>query len=359
VFAVSSAGLSLLPLDGPEDPEDPAFRALFWVSAVSLTGLGLAVTALTRAEWRRTSAVARLADTLDAEPTRGGIKKVLSQALGDPGLEVVFRLPGTGSIVDRDGRPANQNPTATAEVPIVRDGEILAVVRHDADPWGTINLDSEIGAAVRLAVDNERLRANLAAQLAELRESRLRVVARADAERRRLERNLHDGAQQALLAVAYELGLAASEVRSAGDEALAADVAGARDQVRTVLEELRRLAQGIYPTVLTDAGVAAALWSLADRTDARVDVVHVPAQRAPAATERVAYLVAEYGIQQALRRGVQAVAVDIRLQDGGPVRVTVEPCSCRPGPEILDRVETIGGRIDVTDRALHAEVPCV
>lgn len=357
-FALPAAGHPLLTLFRPEDAADPAFVTTYRLSAIALTALGVGVAIVARDEWRRTRALLRLVDSLDAEPDRGGIERVLAEALGDPGLRVAFRLPGNGELVDPAGLPAGPVEATQAEVPITRSGEVLAVVMLDPDLHGRVDLEAGIGPAARLAVDNERLRAGLAAQLRELRKSRLRVVERADEERRRLERNLHDGAQQTLLAVVFELGLAAVEVRTDAGAVLADEVLSARDAAGEAVEELRRFARGIYPAVLGDAGLEAALWSLADQAGASVEIVHVPDRPAPAATERVAYLVAERGVDRAVHAGCDAVSLDVRLENGH-VRVTVDPFYGRPGPEILDRVGALGGRVDVAGQSLKVEVPCV
>ena len=123
----------------------------------------------------------------------------------------------------------------------------------------------EIGAAARLAVDNERLRAEVLARVADLRASRARIVATADGTRQRLERDLHDGAQQQLLAASFELRQACSSAAASGDAELAARLTDASEQAQQALTELRDLAHGIYPAILTEAGLEPAVRSLAER----------------------------------------------------------------------------------------------
>ena len=131
----------------------------------------------------------------------------------------------------------------------------MALVAHDTTLSGAEALEREIGAAARLAVDNERLRAGALSQLEDLRASRARIVDAGDAARRRLERDLHDGAQQRLLTLSFELRLARAAAEAAGDEELAGLLASSGAEVQAALDELRELAHGIYPAILTEAGL--------------------------------------------------------------------------------------------------------
>lgn len=143
---------------------------------------------------------------------------------------------------------------------IQRGGLTIAAVNHDPALTGTSELADQIGAAARLAIDNERLRAEVLAQLERVRASRGRIVAAGDAARRRLERDLHDRAQQRLLAARYELRLARA---STGDDTQrAAEIERAIAEAKAALAELRDLAHGIFPAVLDDAGLGPALWAL-------------------------------------------------------------------------------------------------
>ena len=166
---------------------------------------------------------------------------------------------------------------------LTRDGAVVAVVRHRPGLLDDPRLVDEIQRAARLAIDHERLQADLSAQLARLRESRARIATTADAERRRLERNLHDGAQQGLVRLAMAAGSAAA---SAADPTPA--LGRARDEIRAALEDLRALAHGIFPAVLEDQGLSAAIVSLAE-WDPRVNVSALPDRRCSAQTEAAAY----------------------------------------------------------------------
>ncbi len=200
-------------------------------------------------------------------------------------------MPGSQAYVDAEGRPVHEPAAgARATTPIVRNGEPVAVVIHDRALPGAQELEREIGAAARLAVDNERLRAETLAQLEDLRSSRARIVEAGDSARRRIERDLHDGAQQRLLTLSYELRLARAAAEAAGDIRLAAELAASSEEVQAALEELRELAHGIYPVILTEAGLGPALETLADGAPLPVEVGKLPGERFPAAVERAAYV---------------------------------------------------------------------
>jgi signal transduction histidine kinase len=240
-----------------EDPSDPAFGTIFALgcAAVILVAAGL-VWAVVRT-WVQRRAVARIATSLGQAPPPGSLQAALAQAVGDPELQIAYWLPDSRRHVDASGRPVAE-PAAgpgRAITALVRDGRRIAVVSHTA---ALPDLEHELGAAVRLALENERLQAEALAQLDQLRASRVRIVETGDNERRRLERNLHDGAQQRLLALSYDLRLARAQAQAGDDPQTGSLLTQATNQAQAALGELRELAHGIYPAILTEAGLAAA-----------------------------------------------------------------------------------------------------
>jgi signal transduction histidine kinase len=185
---------------------DALDRRLWLGQAVALVALALGVSW----EWvrgRRTrSTLARLVVELAASPPPGGLGAVLADTLDDPSLELLYPLPD-GRRVDARGRPA-QPGQKQAVTPLVRAGRPVALLAHRPGLLDDPGLIDEIAAAARLALQNERLQAQVGAQLEDLRASRARIVEQGDAERRRLERDLHDGAQQRLVSLALSLRLA-------------------------------------------------------------------------------------------------------------------------------------------------------
>jgi signal transduction histidine kinase len=342
-----------------EDPTNPVFRTIFMVgcAAVILLAVGL-VWAATRSRVQR-RAVARIATSLGEAPPPGSLHTALAKAVGDPELQIAYWLPALQRFVDASGRPvaepaAGRGRTITA---LVRDGRQIAVVAHTA---ALPDLEPELGAAVRLALENERLQAEALSRLDQLRASRVRIVETGDGERRRLERDLHDGAQQRLLALSYDLRLARGQAQADGDMVTGSLLTQATDQAQAALEELRELAHGIYPAVLTEAGLAAALATLADAAPVPVELHTVAQGRYPAAVETAAYLLVAEALDGAAGRGATHTIVST-VQDGGRLVVTVDDDGTDRTSamvQLADRVGALDGRLEVGPTRLRAELPC-
>jgi signal transduction histidine kinase len=327
---------------------DPVSHAVFVARALAFALLAAGLVWTVVRQRRTRAAIARLADDLGEVPEPGSLRAALVRSLGDPGLAVAYPVPGSDSYVDAEGRPVVAEGRATT--PIVRNGEAIALVVHDRALSEAEALD--IGAAARLAVDNERLRAEALSQLVDLRASRARIVETGDTARQRIERDLHDGAQQRLLAVSYELRLARAEAEAAGDEPLAARLAAGGAEVQSALAELRDLAHGIYPAILTEAGLGPALWTLADGAPVPVEVGEVPEERLPEPVERAGYAV----VAAAIEEGSGHLAVTVR-REREDVTITVDGVRSLP-VRIADRVGALGGRVALEDGALRAVIPC-
>jgi signal transduction histidine kinase len=201
---------------------------------------------------------------------------------------------------------------------IRRGDEVIAVVSHSGRATDAAELGRQIGAAALLAVDNARLQAAALAELERLRESRARIVEAGDDGRRSLERDLHDGAQQHLVAVVHELELARA---AAPDGPSATALAGAVGEARQALAELRDLAHGIFPVILDDAGLASALASMADVANVAVRIGEIPDERLPRTIERAVYVVVEELTRQAAVLGSER-GIDVAVERA-PDRVVV------------------------------------
>jgi signal transduction histidine kinase len=240
---------------------------------------------------------------------------------------------------------------------LTRNGRTIAAVSHSAAVPG---IESQIGPAIRLGLENERLQAELLAQLEELRASRARIVATADAERRGLERNLHDGAQQRLLALSYDIRLARAVAQADGDTPTETALASAAGDTQGVLAELRDLAHGIYPAVLAEAGIGAALATLADTAPLPVEVRRAGHDRHPVQVEAAAYFTVAEALGDAARRGAGHATVTV-VHDGGRLVVTVEdngPGDASPLVAAADRVGALGGSLSTRQGRCRAEIPC-
>jgi signal transduction histidine kinase len=258
-------------------------------------------------------------------------------------------------MVDSSGRPATPDD-GQSHTQVVRSGETVAVLEHGQRLLDDPALAAEVTAAARLALDNERLQALTRAQLADLRASRARIVLTGDAERRRLERDLHDGAQQQL--VSLSLAFAVAAIRAA-DPAAAARLNNARSQVAAALAELRVLARGIYPAELADEGLAAALQTLAEGSAVPVTIAAAPTRRYPHAVEAAAYQLLSWVVKDSSGGTVRIAATD----DGDQLRIEAALWQAPAEPAALeDRVGAIGGELLISRTpggvSVRAVLPC-
>ncbi len=339
--------------------------ALDWVDRLNALVLPLAIFVGLAAIRRRRGPLGDLVVELDqAHP--GQVGRALARTLGDPTLELALWLPERGAFVDEAGEPVDTStiPEGRALTTIGPAGEPLAALIHDERLLGQRSLLEAAGSAARLALENTRLQAELRAQLAELRASRARIVGAADAERRRLERDLHDGAQQRLLAVGLALQLLRDD---SGDQEL---LAQAEAELQTALRELRDLARGIHPTILSEQGLVPAVRSLADRAPVPVQV-ESDGERYPASVETTAYFVIAEALANIAKHAHATSAVVSLGRENGKLSVDITDDGCggataRPGgglQGLFDRIAAAGGTLTIASDAdagtvLHAEVPC-
>jgi signal transduction histidine kinase len=327
---------------------DAVDRDLWLAQAAALGLLALGVAWAWVRERRARTQVAGLVIELGDAPAVGRLGDALASALGDPAVALAYPLEGD-LLVDAAGRPVTlgEHP-GRAVTPLVRGGRPVALIAHRAELLDDPGLLDEVGAAAGLALDHERLQAQARARLEQLRASRARTVEAGDAERRRLERDLHDGAQQRLVVLSFALRLLRAEI---GDAAAAqVDAAGA--ELRAALDELRELARGIYPAVLVDEGLATAIGALAETGQAPMRLGPLPDERFLPAVEAAAYfLVAELARRGAI--GVRAARADGRLV------VEVEGAAVDGDmAELEDRIGAVDGALVVEAGTCRAEIPC-
>jgi signal transduction histidine kinase len=349
-----------------------AYSYLFWWQVVTLTALPLALLAgMLRARLARANVSALVVDLDRVPATPLSLQSSLARALGDPSLELFFWLPEQSRFVDAAGSPAlpPRGDDVRAVMRLEDDGVPVAALAYDASLLDEPELVDAAAAAARLALENARLHAETRAQLQEVRDSRRRIASAADEERRRIERNLHDGAQQRLLALA----LALSGAREQGalsdrerDKLLAASV----EELQSTIEELRTLARGLHPTVLIEFGLGAALESLVSRSPFPV-TIDVSEERFPAEVESSLYFVACEGLNNMAKhshatRGSISVhvtdgVVHLEIADDGTGGARPSEGSGLQG--LADRIEALGGNVRIDSRAGHGtrisvEVPC-
>jgi signal transduction histidine kinase len=278
------------------------------------------------------------------------------RSLGDPSLKLALWLPQRSAYVDSDGRPFELPAAGSGrEVTMLGPTEApVAALVHDPALRERPGLLKAAGAAARLALENERLQAELRLQLAEVRASRVRIVDAGDAERRRLERDLHDGAQQRLLSLGLALQLVRAEL-GAGPNGAAALLGEAEAELGAALAELRELAQGIHPAVLTEQGLGPALRTLAARSPVPVEIQAVPAERLPAPVEAAAYFVVSEALANVAKHAhASAVSVSIVCQDGSLVVEVEDDGVGGAAPNggsglagLADRVHALNGELTI------------
>jgi signal transduction histidine kinase len=346
-------------------------RPVQWLGALSLLLIPAAfLTSLLRSRLARGG----LTDLFRQLPTMHGaaLQATLAKTLGDPALVLAYRVPGQQAYADADGGRVvlPRGDCERAVAPIERDGREVAALVYDASLDEDPELVEAVRAAATIALDNAHLHAQSEARLTELHESRQRIVAAGDAERRRLERNLHDGAQQRLVALALQLRMIQADIRR--DPAMAEQmVTNASGELAQSLEELRELARGIHPAAL-DHGLAAALESLAARSTVATACSCDEPGPLPRPVELAVYFVAcealanvgKYANATAasvsLSRTTAGVAIEIA--DDGVGGANAAGGSGLRG--LADRVEALDGQLLVTSptgagTVITAELPCV
>jgi signal transduction histidine kinase len=349
-----------------------AYRYLFWWQIGGFIALPLALVAgLVRARLAR-AGVGDLLLELERTPPEG-LRDALAHALDDPTLELAFWLPERNEFVDARGRLVElpQEDGRRAVTRVEHDGAPAAALVHDVSLLDEPQLVQSAGVAARMALENARLQAELRAQLDEVRASRKRIVAAGDAERRRLERDLHDGAQQRLVALALQLRSAQRRLGESADPEVERVLDSAVGELQGAVDELRELARGVHPAILTEEGLGAALESLASRSAVPATVIAAPAQRFPAEVEASAYFVACEALANVAKHARASSASIAALRANGLLVVEVADDGvggARPSEGsglhgLVDRVEALGGRLRIESAngagtRVVAEIPC-
>ena len=348
----------------------PALEPIRWVT-FALIGLApiAFLLGLFRARLAR-SAVGELVVELEADPAPVDLEAALARAVGDPSLTLAYWLPDFGVYGDRQGRPVTMPPdhgrTATT---IEREGAPLAVLVHDAALDDEPELLEAVSAATGLAVENDRLHAELRARLEEVRASRARMIEAGQKERQRLERNLHDGAQQRLIALSLDLSLLGERLRH--DPETTRRLERAKGEIAASLMELRAVARGLHPAVVSGHGLPVALESLAAAAPIPVRLtVAVPGRLSEQLEVAAYYLVSESLVNVGKHAMATAASVEVTRSGG---RLAVEVVDDGVGGAdtergsglrgLADRVEALGGRLRIWSPAgggtrVRAEIPC-
>ncbi|WP_103336740.1 sensor histidine kinase [Amycolatopsis sp. CA-126428] len=303
--------------------------------------------------------------TLRPDDLRGALAK----ALGDPDL-VVGYVTTPGAYADLDGNPVTLPGAGTSRsvAGVERDGSRVAVLVYDRSLDDDPELVEAVTAAATIALENQHLHTEARRRLAEVEHSRERIIAAGDAERRRIERNLHDGAQQGLVTLAMQLSLIQRQIRRDPTDAEQL-VTSASDQLARSLAELRELARGIHPAAL-DQGLDVALEALATRSPVPTTVAYAIGPRLPQPIEFAAYFVASEALANVAKHA-RAGVVTVRVLRDGPTAVIeiaddgiggVDPAAGSGLRGLTDRAEALRGRLTVVSPAgggtvVRAELP--
>jgi signal transduction histidine kinase len=349
----------------------PAVQQLRWVLFVTL-GLApvLFLVGLVYARLAR-SAVGELFLDLRADLAPGELRDSFARALRDPSLTLAYWLPEFGSWSDAEGKSVclPEPGSGRAMTLIDRDGGRMAALLHDPALEDEPELLAAVGAAFGMALENGRLQAEQRAHLEELRGSRSRVIEAGQRERQRLERNLHDGAQQRLIALSLELSLLERQVTGDADAQKRLDQA--RREIAVTLEELRSVARGLHPAVLSGHGLEVALQSIAAKATVSVRLNVSLESRLPEQIEVAAYYVVSESLANIGKHaGAASASIDVNRADGvlvvevaddGVGGADTERGSGLRG--LADRVESLGGKLRVWSppgrgTRLRAEMPC-
>ncbi len=361
-LVVEQAGLS-------SDISDAQTLALF----ASIACLPFAfLVGLLRSRFSEADAISELLAQLGEGGGRGALRDALADALGDPTLELAYWVPDQDAYVDAAGQPVRVDPAPAGKVSTIieHEGERIAAIVHSPGLAEERELVQTAGAAAGLTLRNERLDAELRAKVAELQASRSRIVQAGYEQRRRLERDLHDGAQQRLMALGIDLRMVRERIEH--DPQGAAELLDeSLHELNEATAELRELARGIHPAVLTNRGLHAALKGLASRSPVPVELLQTPADRLPPSVESAVYFVVAEALTNAARYSrAQTVTVgvvrdnghvDVEVSDDGVGGADADQGSGLRG--LQDRVAALDGRLELTSpqglgTILRATIPC-
>jgi signal transduction histidine kinase len=346
-------------------------EALGTAILVALFAIPVAVVfVMLRARMAR-GAVADLVVELGRTPTPARLRDALANALGDPELRVAYWAPSQAAFVDSDSAVVELPDFGSEQAVTIleRNGVPEAAIIHDAILLEEPGLMASVASALRLAVENDRLTGEVEAQLQEVRASRARIVEAGDRERRRVERDLHDGAQQRLVALSLELRLARNALGEDADPAVRSRLERAAEEAQAALAELRDLAVGIHPLILSESGLGAAVESLADRTPFDV-TVDVGPERYPPSVEGAAYFVVAEALTNVAKYAGATRATVRATREGDHLRLEIDddgiggadPRSGTGLRGLVDRLAALDGTLVIDSPAgggtrIAAEIP--
>lgn len=316
------------------------------------------------------ASVADLVVSSEGSPGPAELQDAVAKALRDPSARILYWIPDFDTYADVSGKAADPLPgPGMAATAVTRDGAPVAILLHDQGLQDEPALLDSVAATTGMLIQKAQLEVELRARVEELRGSRVRILEAEQRERRRLERDLHDGAQQRLLALSLALGEIEAQLGENDD--LRRRIETARAEVSTSLRELRDLAHGIHPAALIDHGLTVALESMATRAPIPVDLTAGPLQGVPPRAELTAFFLVSEAMSNIAKHS-QATSASIEVHaDGDVLHVEIEDdglggADTRGGSGLrglADRVEAVGGTFRVWSpigggTTIKAEIPC-
>ena len=375
VLAIGLAGNFVLQTLVPAPLTTPLGELRFLVTSVLRVLVAIAlVVGLLRLEAAR-GRIAGLVLEVAGLPDTAALQARLREALGDPSLELYRWNAAADAFVDATGTAA-QPPRDTARraaLVMEQDGRPVLAVAHDPALRDDPGLVSAAVAAVRMAIENARLQAEVQTQLDDVRASRARIVEAETTERRRIERDLHDGAQQRLVSLQISLELLRRNLGPEVDPAVRAELEAAAGEATAAIAEVRELARGLHPAVLTEAGLGPALEALARRSNVPVAVAVDLQGRLPPPIEATAYFVVSEALANVAKHaGASRASIDARTRDdilrleiADDGRGGADPAAGSGLRGLEDRVLALGGTLELSSAAgdgtgtrLIVELPC-
>jgi signal transduction histidine kinase len=369
LLVLLAGSLTSEAVDGPDAVYN--VTSLLGLIFFALTPYGF-LFGLLRSRVLQAGAVTELLHRMGEGSDRSGLREMLSAALGDRSLQVVYWLEDKRRWVDAAGKPAtlpDEDDPARAVTRVEREGRAVGAIVHDRSLCDDPELVGSVAAATGLSIENERLQAQLRARVEELRASRARIVEAGTAERRRLERNLHDGAQQRLVALSLSMRLAQAKLHTDPDTASKL-LGSAQEELTRALEELRELARGIHPAVLSDRGLAPALEALAGRSPVPVELAGTPRERLPPAVEAAAYFVVAEALTNVVKyANASRARVSVSRGNGHAVVEVADDGCGGADPDrgsglrgLADRISALDGTLELRSpqgagTLLRAEIP--
>jgi signal transduction histidine kinase len=367
LVAILFSGESVAWLVGITTDLGSPFR---WAMLIARVAVPVAVLVGLLRERIARAAVADLLVDLGVNPGPVDLQAAVARALRDPSVRLAYWLPDFDVYADVDGREFELDSSpGRSSTPIKRDEQTVAMLVHDSALEDEPRLLASVVSATGMTIENAQLQVELRARLEELRGSRARILQAEQSERRRLERDLHDGAQQRLIALTLELGELGD--RLDGDSEIRTRIDSARQEVTASLAELRDLAHGIHPAAVSDHGLAVALESVATRATVPVEVIGAPQDRMPEPVELAAFFIVCEALTNVARHAEATSAVVelernpgaliVEVRDDGIGGASADTGSGLRG--LADRVEALGGRLQVWSPVgqgtrLRAEIPC-